>query len=192
MIETADHANRTILDFHSGAGTDDRGRYLREIQRWPDERLEYVHDFIQWMFPLVEPSGVNPSAPVLDRPTIREFHASPELLQNLRASFLRMLRFYGLEWRPEPDVRVERASNFAASARNWLSPGNHNHLRITRIIKCLRLLGLEREARAFYDCLASIYEEQSGQRWPAITAGTFAFWRAAACDPVDVFAPPNS
>ncbi len=111
MTQTPDHANRAIIDFHSGSATDDRGRYLREIQHWPDERLEFVHDFIQWMFPLIEPSGVNPSAPVLDRPTILTFRSRPELMRNLRASFLRMLRFYGLEPRPEPEARIERAAN---------------------------------------------------------------------------------
>jgi hypothetical protein len=60
-------AARGIIAFYSGEAPDDRGRFLREIQQWPDQRLESVHDFIQWMFPLTEPSPVNPDAPVLDR-----------------------------------------------------------------------------------------------------------------------------
>ena len=40
-------ANSRIIEFYSGAQPDYRGRYLREMQRWPDDRLETVHDFVQ-------------------------------------------------------------------------------------------------------------------------------------------------
>jgi hypothetical protein len=49
--------NSQIIEFYSGAQPDYRGRYLREMQRWPDDRLETVHDFVQWLFPLPERSG---------------------------------------------------------------------------------------------------------------------------------------
>jgi hypothetical protein len=73
-----------IISFYSGKTPDDRGRYLKDIQQWPDHRLESVHDFIQWMFPLREPSGVNPGAPVLDPATIAEFRSNTGLQDNLR------------------------------------------------------------------------------------------------------------
>lgn len=169
--------SNAILDFYSGEAPDDRGRHLSEIQGWPDDRLEVVHDYIQWLFPLPEPSPVNPAAPLLNAATIREFHARPELRERLRASFLRMLRFYGLELR---EGLVTRAANFAERSPNWLWPGNHNHLRITRILRCLHLAGLEPESTAFFDSLRSIYDEQRAQPYPAITAETFRFWSNAA------------
>ena len=167
---------RQILDFQSGAAPDDRGRLLADIHAWDDARLEAVHDYIQWLFPLLEPSPVNPSAPVLNREIVAQFRARPELQANLRASFLRMLRFYGLEW---CDGSVGRGSNFTERSGEWLWPGNHNHLRITRILKCLGLLGLEAEARAFFTCLTEIYEEERAEPRPAITAETYRFWTAA-------------
>src|SRR5207249_2799149 len=124
--------NQEISGFYQGEKPDNRGRYLREMQQWPDDRLEDIHDFIQWMFPLPERSGVNPRAPVLDPATIAEFRTSPEMQQNLRKSFLRMIGFYGLTLNATGEI--ERAVNFKSQASNWLSPGNHNHLRITRII----------------------------------------------------------
>ncbi len=165
-----------ILDFYSGATPDDRGRLLSEIRGWPDDRLEVVHNYIQWLFPLPEPSPVNPAAPLLNAATIREFRARPELRESLRASFLRMLRFYGLELR---EGLVTRAANFAERSPNWLWPGNHNHLRITRILRCLRLAGLESEATAFFACLRTIYDEQPAPA-RSITAETFRFWSNAA------------
>ncbi len=173
-------AHRLIL-YYSGAAPDDKGRYLTEIQQWPDERLEIVHDFIQWMFPLEE-RGLNPNAPVLERSSIAEFRSRPELQQNLRASFLRLLSFYGLAVHPGPNLIIERAPNFAERAQNWLKPGNHNHLRMTRIIKSLRLLGLEPEADAFFSCLARIYDHEKDKPQPAISQETFWFWQTAADD----------
>ena len=85
-----------ILAFYSGTSTDSRGRRLLDIQQWPDELLESNHDFIQWMFPLLEPSSVHPEAPILDHEVIRAFRAHPELQQTLRRSFQRMLAFTGL------------------------------------------------------------------------------------------------
>ena len=167
---------REILDFYSGAAPDDRGRMLADIQTWPDGELEDVHSYIQWLFPLREPSPVNPSAPVLDRETIAEFRARPELVENLRRSFLRMLKFYGLEW---SDGGVVRAADFGVRSRNWLWPGNHNHLRITRILKCLALLGLEAEARAFLACLSAIYGEEERKPRPSISEDTWRFWSTA-------------
>lgn len=72
-----------------------------------------------------------------------------------------------------------RAANFAERSKNWLTPANHNHLRITRILKSLRLLGLEPESAAFFRALAAIYPGQSAAANPAISATTFRFWQSA-------------
>jgi len=169
-----------LLDFYSGVGTDDRGRYLKEMLQWPDARLEEVHDYIQWMFPLAERSGFNIHAPVLTPPEISEFRSNPELRQNLKASFVRILGFYGLILSGSHPLKVKRALHFEEASRNWISPGNHNHLRITRILKSLLTLGLEEEARAFYDCLEDIYGAECATSNPGISEATFSFWQRAA------------
>lgn len=40
---------------------------------------------------------------------------------------------------------------------NWVSSFTHNHLRITRIIRSLRVLGLEAEATAFFEAVEDVY-----------------------------------
>jgi len=145
-------------------------------------QLESVHDYVQWLFPLPERSGSNVAAPVLTRESIHEFRARPELQEKLRASFLRMMNFYGLEARLGERIRVTRAPNFAAKAAGWLSPGDHNHLRITRILRCSTLLGLEAEAKAFFDCLSEIYEDEQNQPLPAISDETMQYWKEAVGD----------
>jgi hypothetical protein len=166
-------ASIRLIAFYRDGARDDAGRTLDEILAWPDDELEAVHDFIQWLFPLPERSGANPAAPVLDENTIRAFRNSAQMQERLRRAFLRMLRFYALIW---DEGHVARAPNFENRAENWLWPGNHNHLRITRMLRSLGLLGLDAESVAFFQALEKIY-----QNFPQrITARTFAFWRDAA------------
>jgi hypothetical protein len=179
-------ATSRILDFYSGSGTDDRGRSLQTILAWSEIELEHVHNYIQWLFPLPEISGANPSAPRLDPDTMATFRGSVWLQNRLRDSFRRMLAFYGLTLRStNAGVSIEEATNFRERAMEWLQAGNHNHLRITRMLRCLMLLGLEDEARAFYSWLGTIYAGEQAKAWPAISPGTFRYWTWA------VQAPPQ-
>ena len=59
-----------IIAFYSGA-EDSARRTLAEILQWDDDRLEMVHDYIQWVFPTRQPSGVNPLAPTVTDDTVR-------------------------------------------------------------------------------------------------------------------------
>jgi hypothetical protein len=77
--------------------------------------LEAVHDYIQLLFPLPEPSGFNAAAPVLTRKSMQEFRRRPELQQKMQVSFLRMMNFYGLEVRSGEQLTVTCAPNFAAA-----------------------------------------------------------------------------
>jgi len=168
-----------IVSFYSG-GRDDRGRTLDEIRAWPDERLEAVHDFIQWMFPTVKPSGVNPTAPLVTPSTIDAFARDPALQGRLRQSLERMLSFYGLRRRASGGgTRIEiDDESFPGRAANWLHPDNHNHLRLTRMMESLGALGLGDEARALARCLVTdIYEGPGRER---VTPRTYMFWLAAA------------
>lgn len=167
---------RRILDFYSGRGRDDRGRTLLDILGWTDTRLEEVHDYIQWLFPLRERSGANPDAPVLDEETIAQFRTDPSLKATLHRSFLRMLAFYGLETGQDG---VARAASFEGKSHNWLRPGNHNHLRLTRMLRSLSVLGLEEDALSLLSCLRSIYEAEATTRRSRITPQTFHFWTEA-------------
>ena len=167
-----------IVAFYSG-GADDRGRSLAAILAWPDDRLESVHDYIQWVFPTRARSGVNPSAPLVTGETISAF-TSPDLRDRLRRALNRMLRFYGLTSGTGAAGRVEITIDplrFADCSRNWLHPGNHNHLRLTRIIESLHTLGVEGEAAALQRCLMTdIYEGPGRGR---ITRQTYAYWSEA-------------
>jgi hypothetical protein len=168
-----------VWRFYSGEGTDHRGRSLNEILAWDDDALEDEHDFIQWLFPLTEPSGVNPHAPLLSPDEMRQFHQSAEVQARVLDAFRRMLGFYGLQMREAgSEIQISKAENYPRRSRNWITPSNHNFLRVTRILKSLRLLGLRRPADAFFVCLEQIFRENRA----VIGARTFEFWERAIHD----------
>jgi hypothetical protein len=164
-----------LLGFYTRAGRDVQGRTHTEILAWSDALLEAVHDYIQWLFPLPEPSSANPSAPVLTPAVLASLRGSPEARSRLRAAWLRMLRFYGLSLKP--DGRVTGVAE--ERARNWLAPYNHNHLRLTRMLRSLHLLGLEQESAALFNALAAIYEEDARAGRRRISPETYGYWERA-------------
>ena len=164
--------NEKLVAFHRGEGADDEGRRLADIWRYSDDELEAVHDYIQWLFPLTEPSAFNPSAPVLDAATIERMRSDETIRSNVERSLDVMLGFYGLA---RDGDRIVRGANFAERARNWLAGPNHNFLRLTRILKSLVLLGFGAEARALLACLEEVHDSHG----PIIGNRTMAFWRRA-------------
>jgi hypothetical protein len=164
-----------VVAFYSG-GRDHSGRTLQDIIEWDDDRLEAVHDYIQWVFPTREPSGVNPFAPVVTSETERAFALDDALRMRLRTAFDRLLAFYGLR-RSETRITVDGA-RFDERARVWLHPGSHNHLRLTRIIDSLSALGLPDLADALKRCLVEEVAPRGGA-----SARTLQFWRAAGARP---------
>jgi hypothetical protein len=167
--------NQPIVDFYLGKATDTAGRTLREIHAWGYQELETVHDYIQWLFPLPEPSQYNPHAPVLDAEQIAKFHTDPELRAQLLASFDKMLGFYGFE---RNNMSIIRSNIWEERSCNWLRPGNHNHLRLTRILRSLSILGLKDQAYTFFEALNAVFAEESN----AISVTTMEYWKRALID----------
>ncbi|KQY79704.1 MULTISPECIES: opioid growth factor receptor-related protein [unclassified Brevundimonas] len=128
-----------ITAFLEGEGPDARGRTLFDILAMDNSALEQSHDYIQWLFPLREPSRAVPDAPVLTDAEVEAIRDSGMAQIALAAATDRMDAFY-------------RATH------DWLMPNDHNHLRITRIIRSLRLLVGDDEADAFKAAILSRVE----------------------------------
>lgn len=166
------HGNASLLRFYLGEGTDNVGRRIGDVWRYSRDELEGVHDYIQWLFPLEERSAFNPGAPLLDGETIAEFRSSSTLRGNVQRSFEVMLDFYGFAM---SEGRLARAPDFAERSRVWLRPGNHNFLRLTRILKSLSLLGHEARAEILLAALEELYRDQPS----VIGSNTMGYWRRA-------------
>ncbi|NTW30991.1 MAG: hypothetical protein HGA33_06945, partial [Candidatus Moranbacteria bacterium] len=125
--------DEALVSFLRGTGPDARGRYHADILRLSDEELEETHDYIQWLFPLREPSIAAPGSPYLrNKATVQVLREDEGVRENMVNALVRMERFY-------------------RDTDHWLTQDNHNHLRITRILKSVLLLSSREDAKDFYD-----------------------------------------
>ena len=145
-----------LTAFLEGTGPDAAGRTVADVLASSDEELERRHDFIQWLFPLPEPSAAVPGSPVLRVADIEALRSSPRAQANLSASATRMLLFY------------ERTGW-------WRRASDHNHLRITRIIRSLRVLVGDHAADAFRLTILDLAEASDAP----INATSLRYWGAA-------------
>lgn len=143
-----------LLTFLVADGCDAAGRRFDDVLAFGDAELEAHHDFIQWLFPLDEPSRAVPNSPTLTRETIAALRASPVAQDRVAQAADRMLRFY-------------------RDTKAWRRPFDHNHLRITRIIKSLRLLAGDAAADGFRQSVSDLARDTP------IDASARAFWARA-------------
>lgn len=167
-----------LLSFYRGDGVDAEGRRFDEILAWDDEDWEAVHDYIQWLFPTTTRSAFNANAPELIAEGIAAFQSDEILRSRLRQSFERFLRFAGLQCK---DDQIQEGENFEKRADDIWTYENHNWLRISRVLECLRLFGMNAEADAFLGWLESAYQRgvigggDAASR--AQAANSLAYWQ---------------
>ena len=142
-----------IVGFLEGKTPDHRGRTLSMVLAFSDERAEQTHDYIQWLFPLTEPSQSQPDAPVLNAEEIPLIRASAMASKNMK---------FSADW----------YLGFLMRNRHWVSRYDHNHLRITRAIKSLRLLVSSSDADTFrIECI-----ELAGHDFSTVAPNAVRFW----------------
>jgi hypothetical protein len=152
-----------LLAYYDGTGVDSRGRTIEQVLAFPFATMEASHD-------------VTPDAPLAGPDCQRFFAEDPTRAIRLRRAFERMLDFYGLLLVHAEAPQVVKGPHFHERAAIWLTPGNHNFLRLTRILKSLTLLGAGELAAALFWCLEAIYAGDSS----TIGETTFGYWRRAA------------
>ncbi len=141
------------LDFYQHKAQDHQNRGLVDIWTMTFDELEKSHDFIQWLFPLPEPSPVNPHAPVLTTELIMKIHQTREVQNNLLRSFDTLSAFWGFV--RNDDEEIGRSGQFEIQSKKWCCLQNHNQLRITRMLKCLSLTGHDELAATTCEFLLS-------------------------------------
>jgi hypothetical protein len=146
----------SLCSFLTGHETNSSGWLLSHVWKFSDTQIENTHTFIQWVFPTDEPSRATPGSPVLDDEQILEIQNSEQAKQNLSKS---------AEWYFD----FLRRNNF------WRKPHDHNHLRITRVIKSLRLLCGDDEADYFKEQFWQLLGTDISQ----IPSRTIEYWEDA-------------
>ena len=161
--------DKKLLNFLYGNDKNFDNLYINDIWNFTNEQLEYNHKYIQWIFPIKERSKYNIFAPKIY--DIQKY-LDPIIQENIKKSFIMMLHFYGLKLEKN---KIIQDIYFNEISKKWLLKNNHNFLRITRILKCLRLFDLQEEAKMFFDCLYDIYLNNSD----IISDKTLFIWKTA-------------
>ena len=154
-----------ILDFYQDKGLTE-GRTFHQVLNLSDQELEGNCDWVQWMFPLPEPSKMQPGSPVATQADFDAIASSPVLKMRVLAALGRYIAF------------LDRTTA-------WRRPKDHNHLRITRVLRCLCFCGLNDAAFEFYEYVKEAvgktvgketvwYWEEALKRHPAWLVGSDA------------------
>jgi len=153
---------QTIIDFLRGIIPDYKGRMHEDLIRFSDVEMERCHDQCQWLFPLHEESKFADTYPIITKEVVELSEEYPEVNSNIMKASRRMRLFLGIR----PFDNIERQ-------RDWLEDGNHNLLRVTRVIRCLRLFNMVEQAVGFYNDVysTSLYFD--------ISPMTYDYWSKA-------------
>lgn len=153
---------QNILDFLSGIGKDYYGRTYKELIEENDQQIENCHDAVQFCFPLHENSRLAKVFPIITKEIANEAKQNPNIINNLLLAKDRFEKFFAIGNYEDVDKQ-----------RKWCKPRNHNLLRITRIIRCLRIFGLDVEAYKFYQNVRKVADRFG------IPNDTYSYWYEA-------------
>ena len=145
-----------LYKFLKNEEKDFKGRFLSDIWDFTDDEIEDNHDFIQLIFPLDKPSeAIAHDIYLEDVNEILKIKSDKIIKKNLIKSRDWFIKFL---------MRNDQ----------WKTYSDHNQLRITRIIECLRLLISDQEANRFYLTIISIIGEHN-----EINKITLEYWSNA-------------
>lgn len=120
------------------SGPGGRATIMFVLQEATNHWLEHRHNYIQWLFPIPEPSLAVPDSPMLTAEDIKAFKSDVGLRIRSFAALNRMVWFY------------------ASGNCSWVTPRNHNYLRITRIIRFFVLIGEQGLAGWFHRTMVQL------------------------------------
>ena len=145
-------------NFLTNIEPDYKNRFLNDIWNFTDEDIEHTHDFIQLLFPLNEQSeSVFHGYYLNTKSSIINIKSNDLAKSNIVTSSSWFLSF------------LERNTH-------WRRKHDHNYLRITRIIKSLRLLVSDEEANKFYESFIELIDESLRSK---INLTTLSYWENA-------------
>ena len=147
-----------LITFYESKGTDHAGRNLEYILSQDDAWFERTHDYVQWLFPNREMTASSTHAPPLTDEVVFQFRARPELRAAVKRSYDRISKF----------LQLDQDNPFWAQRT-----GDHNCLRITRILHCLREFRMDAEKHEFYGRIHKIAGDGM------ILGRSIAHWRFA-------------
>lgn len=165
----------SFIAFLAGQAPDHRGRTIDDYKAFRDTDWEAQHDIIQWAFPTKTVSQYNANAPVVPEDYTFEFDLT--VMNNILVLMENYLKSLGIH-STDADYTSGNILKFIhrPSKDAWIHRNNHNYKRLTRLIECLGIFGLE----AFQKDLAEYLIFDFAVNWSrAIDAETVVYWVAA-------------
>jgi len=169
-----------LMQFYKGVyegGRNKNNTTLEEVWKFSDYELEHIHNYIQWMFPIVEPDYWNRDTPKLCEADIQEFKTNKSLKTKVAKSLLVISQFWGfdIDWDDSGKLKMMKSASYGEKSKKWQTGMNHNFLRITRVIHCLNDLGFRELAETFYGGIMKVAAENPRR----INANSVEHWKNA-------------
>lgn len=162
----------TVIKFLAGKEIDNDGRCLAHYLDFSPEDWEAKHDVIQWAFPNHVQSKFHPSSPVVEVGRVMKHPDIHQAQANMATLFFSYLSSLSIDLGEDEEFFLTKPNPY------WLESGNHNHLRITRVIIALRLFKMDIIAEKF-----GKFVLQLPAKYPyAINNTTVGFWHKALHD----------
>ena len=145
-----------LVTFLKNQEPDFNVRFLSDIWDFRDIDIERNHDFIQIVFPLDTPSNFSSHGYYVDNPKLLSILKNDDVVKN---NIIKSSKWF---------------YEFLKRNQHWRKPEDHNHLRITRVIKCLRLIVSDEDADNYYEKIMGLLENQN-----QINQKSLQFWKEA-------------
>jgi hypothetical protein len=142
------------------------------------------------MFPTDQKSNFNPNAELLTIKDIKQFKSNEKLRENFIQSLKIILDFYRIHLHIDKndmyrfilkywnDKEVSRNHNFewwnSKEIKNWITPKNHNFLRVSRILRSCKLILGQEFAESLFQFLVQHFWLQFHE---IIGIETLKYWR---------------
>jgi hypothetical protein len=137
-----------IIQFYKNEISNEEGYYFDQVMKFNKTELERFHCFIQYLFPLLEPSEKVRTAPIITQEEIDIFKSDHLIRTKLKKAFFKMLDFYRLSYcKNGKSIEIKKEVELLW----WVKPYDHNLLRMTRMLKSMKLLG-------YFDYSLSLFE----------------------------------
>lgn len=152
-------------DFLNGKIIDDKNRTINDILGFNNIKLEITHDYIQRVFPTMDKSKYS-DVDIIKEPDLFNLWNDENALDNVRLMYKRMLKLWKLDGDKYLNPKI---------FRYWVTKNNHNYLRITRVLKSLKLLDLIPEYNDFSIRIGKFMKLNENK----INEETLMYWREA-------------
>lgn len=165
-----------VLKFFRGVEDERIPRTVDQVEAFSDDDMEMYHDFIQWVYPTIQPSNLHPDAPVISEKFADMLSADKCALHNYCRTCRRYLKY--LNFKCEGDGEVLLCAGKDATpeehAKDFYQLPGHNYLRITRALNSLRETGHLKCSRRLYAALLHSLK-YAPKQW--VSKVTLEYWK---------------